>query len=62
MKPVIPASVRSAIYLVMAVVTPVMVYLADQDVISSFWIGLYTVFTSAVYALAYSNVTPDEEK
>lgn len=61
MKPAIPASVRSAIYLVMALVTPVMVYLADQGVVSSFWMGLYTVFTSAVYALAYVNVTPDEK-
>ena len=61
LKPVLPAKVRSAIYLIMAVVTPVMVYLADQKVISSFWIGLYTVFTSAVYALAFSNVTPDDK-
>ena len=61
MKPVLPARVRSAIYLVTALVTPIMVYLADQGVVSSFWIGLYTVFTSAVNALAYVNVTPDEE-
>ena len=61
MKPVLPAKLRSAIYLIMAVVTPVVVYLADWGVVSSFWVGLYTVFTSAVYALAFSNVTPDEE-
>lgn len=61
MKPVLPARLRSAIYLVTAVVTPVMAYLATQGVVSDFWIGLYTVFTSAVNALAYVNVTPDEK-
>lgn len=62
MKPVLPAKLRSAIYLVSAVVTPVMVYLADQEVVPSFWVGLYTVFVSAVNALAFANVTPDDSQ
>lgn len=61
MKPVIPAGIRSAIYLVTGVVTPIMVYLASQGVIGEFWVGLYTVFSSAVNALSFANVTPDEE-
>jgi hypothetical protein len=61
MKPVLPAKVRSAIYLVTGVVTPVVVYLGKQGVINDFWTGLYSVTISAILALAYVNVTPDQE-
>jgi len=60
LKPVLPAKLRSAIYFATAVATPIMAYLAMQGIITEFWIGLYSVFVSAVNALAYTNVTPDE--
>lgn len=60
LKPVLPAKVRSAIYLLTAILTPLMMYLSEQNVVPAFWMGLYTVLVSAVTALAYVNVTPDE--
>ena len=62
MKPVLPAKVRAGIYFLTAVVTPIMAFLYSQGSITEFVFGLYTVFGSAVNALAYSNVTPDIEE
>lgn len=53
--------VRSALYTVSALVTPVLAYLADQGTISSFVAGLWIVVNSAILGLARVNVTPDEE-
>lgn len=55
------AKVRSFLYVLGVVGTPTMAYLFDQGVVSSFWFGLWTVVSMAVFGLAKSNVTPDEE-
>lgn len=62
MKPVLPAKVRAGIYFFTALATPIMAYLYSQGTITEFIFGLYTVFGSAVNALAYTNVTPDIEE
>lgn len=50
---------RSTIYMLTAVLSPVVAYLGSQKVLSDFWVGLFSVIVSAVTALAFSKVTPD---
>lgn len=57
----LPARVRAALYAVIAVVSPVVAYLGTQDKLDEFWVGLFSVVVTAVSALAFSNVTPDEQ-
>lgn len=57
----LPARVRAALYAVIAVVSPVVAYLGTQDKLDEFWVGLFSVVVTAVSALAFSNVTPDEK-
>ena len=54
------AQIRSALYILSMIVTPVVAYLADQGTISMFWAGLWLVINSAVLGLARLNVTPDK--
>ena len=51
--------VRSVLYAVIAIASPVVFYLGEQQVVSSFWVGLFSVVVTAVSALAFSNVNPD---
>ena len=57
---VLPSQVRSVLYVLSAIVTPVLAYLADQSVIDTFWVGLWAVVNSAILVLARVNVSPDE--
>lgn len=56
------ARVRSAIYVVTAVGSPVIAYLNQSAVVSDFVVGLWLVLSSAVLGLARLNVSPEEEK
>lgn len=55
------SKVRSILYAVIALTSPVVFYLGEQEVVSSFWVGLFSVVVTAVSALAFKNVTPEEE-
>lgn len=57
----LPARVRAALYAVIALTSPVVAYLGTQDKLDEFWVGLFSVVVTAVSALAFSNVTPDEQ-
>lgn len=59
MNMILPSQVRSVLYVLSAVVTPVLAYLADQGTISVFWAGLWLVVNSAILGLARVNVTPE---
>lgn len=52
----LPARVRQIIYILTAVVTPIVAYLGDQGKLDTFWVGLVAVVISAVTALAAYNV------
>lgn len=56
----IPAKVRSALYTISVIGMPVVAYLAEQEVISTFVAGLFVVINSGVLLLARVNVTPEE--
>ncbi len=56
----IPSKVRKLLYIIGVVGQPTMFYLAENGVVSSFQLGLWVVVSSAVFALARINVTPDE--
>jgi len=60
-KKMLSSKVRSALYVIGVVATPTMAYLFDQGVVPSFWFGLWTVMTTALFALAKVNVTPEQE-
>ena len=55
------ARVRSAIYVLTAVANPVIAYLGQENVIASFWVGLWLVLNGAILGLARLNVTPEEK-
>jgi len=55
------ANVRSVLYVVIALTSPVVAYLGTQGKIEDFWVGLYSVIVTAISALAFSKVTPDDE-
>ena len=57
----IPSNVRSTIYVVTALTSPLVAYLGTEGTISSFAVGLYSVIVTAVTALAFHNVNPDQE-
>ena len=57
----IPSNVRSTIYVVTALTSPLVAYLGTEGTISSFVVGLYSVIVTAVTALAFHNVNSDEE-
>jgi uncharacterized membrane protein YvlD (DUF360 family) len=57
----LPANLRQALYVVTAVVSPVIFYLGQEGRLDTFWVGLFSVVVTAVTALAAGNVTPDEE-
>lgn len=54
------AKVRKALYAVIALTSPVVFYLGEQGKLDQFWVGLFSVVVTAVSALAFSKVTPDE--
>lgn len=55
MEILLPSKVRKAIYVLATVLTPVVGYLGTQEVLDTFWVGLYTVVMTAITALAAVN-------
>ncbi len=55
------AKVRSGLYAFIAIASPVVAYLGTEGKLDTFWVGLFSVVVTAVSALAFKNVTPDEE-
>ena len=55
------ANVRSILYAVIAIASPVVAYLGTEGKIEAFWVGLFSVVVSAVSTLAFSKVSPDEK-
>lgn len=55
MENLLPSKVRKAIYVLATVLTPVVGYLGTQEVLDTFWVGLYTVVMTAITALAALN-------
>ena len=55
------AKVRAGLYAFIAVASPVVAYLGTEGKLDTFWVGLFSVVVTAVSALAFSKVTPDEE-
>lgn len=48
--------IRSALYVISAVVTPVLAYLANEGTISTYIAGLWLVVNTAILGLANANV------
>ena len=53
------AQIRSAIYVLTAIASPLVAYLGTTGRLDDFWVGLFAVLVTAVSGLAYSKVTPD---
>ena len=53
----LPPQVRSALYVLVFVGSPIITYLGDQHKVSAFWVGLWAVTVSAVAGLARINVS-----
>lgn len=53
----LPPKVRSALYAIVTVSTPVVAYLGAQGKLSDFAVGLFAVIISAISALAFRNVS-----
>lgn len=56
----LPAKVRAALYILTALGTPFVAYLAATGVIGNLEVSLWSAEVTAVSALAAFNVTPDE--
>jgi len=54
------SKVRSGLYAFIAIASPVVAYLGTEGKLDQFWVGLFSVVVTAVSALAFSKVTPDE--
>lgn len=57
----LPAKLRAGLYVFIALTSPVVAYLGTQGTLNEYWVGLFSVIVTAVSALAFSNVTPDEK-
>ncbi len=57
-----PPKVRATLYILSAVGNPTIAYLFSQGKVDSFWFGLWTVISVAVFALAGINVTSSINK
>lgn len=55
------AKVRAGLYAFIAVSSPIIAYLGTEGRLEQFWVGLFSVVVTAVSALAFSKVTPDQE-
>jgi hypothetical protein len=60
-KKMLNAKVRAGLYAFIAIASPVVAYLGTEGKLDTFWVGLFSVVVTAVSALAFSKVTPDEE-
>lgn len=56
------AKVRSAVYVITAVASPVIAYLLQYGTVTEFQAGLWLVLSSAVLGLARLNVTPTDNQ
>lgn len=57
----LPSRVRKALYIITAIGSPVVAYIAIKGYIGDAEIALWTALVTSVSALAGFNVTPDEE-
>lgn len=57
----IPAKIRATLYILTALGTPVIAYLAATGVIGNLEVSLWSAEVTAVSALAAFNITPDPE-
>jgi hypothetical protein len=57
----LPSKVRATLYAVIAILSPVVAYLGNEGRLDVFYVGLFSVIVTAVSAVAFTNVTPDEE-
>lgn len=55
MENLLPSRARKVIYVLATVLTPVVGYLGTQEILDTFWVGLYTVVMTAITALAAVN-------
>lgn len=53
----LPSHVRAALYVFIAITSPIVAYLGEQGRLDTFAVGLYSVIVTAVTALAFKNVT-----
>ncbi len=60
-KKMLNSKVRAGLYAFIAIASPVVAYLGTEGKLDQFWVGLFSVVVTAVSALAFSKVTPDEE-
>jgi len=51
------AKVRRVVYILTAILSPVVTYLGEQGKLDIFWVGLFAVVVTAVTALATVNVS-----
>lgn len=56
----LPPQVRAILYALIAITSPIVTYLGQQNRVSDFVVGLFAVIVTAVSALAFSNVNPEE--
>lgn len=56
------ANVRKGIYAFIAIASPLITFLGDEDKVDEFWVKLFSVVVSAVTALAFSKVSPDDSE
>lgn len=59
-KKMLNSKVRAGLYAFIAIASPVIAYLGTEGKLDTFWVGLFSVVVTAVSALAFSKVTPDE--
>lgn len=57
----LPARVRTILYVLTAVGSPIIAYLGTEGRLDDFYVGLFAVIVTAVNALALSNITPDKK-
>jgi len=60
-KKMLNAKVRAGLYAFIALSSPVVAYLGTENRLDTFWVGLFSVVVTAVSALAFTRVTPDEQ-
>ena len=56
----IPSKVRTALYIIGVVGTPIVAVLASNNLVSTLVVQLWAAYVTGVSALAAAHVTPDE--
>lgn len=58
----LPPKIRTTLYTLNAIGSPIMAYLLSRGIIGTLEVGLWAAEMTAVFSLAGLNVTTDEEK